>query len=114
MAVRVSTDNDWQLLERPETVTLFCKTQEKPPPTGQDVPNCEFFNVKKDKLAGDALLAKIDISVRMWASQMSGAVPKMWDQLLRKKDGSKWIIMIVEPVAWESEYRLHLQRSPKS
>ena len=116
MGVRIDTSRDHDsLAEAPETILYNSKTVEKPDPEGQwvRVPNCEVFPIDKRRLQADSLLSKFDMTCRGAKTDFGGIVPKIEDIWQRAKDGTYWVVKMVDVVSFGNEYRLHNVKSTK-
>lgn len=115
MAVHVNTANDWRLAEDPETIKYGSKTAEAPPAenTWATVEYAEVFPIRKDKLTSDALLATMDLTVRLYKAKLGAIVPKEYDIWKRVRDGTYWVVKLVEVLSFGNEYRCHCIKSTK-
>ena len=115
MAVRINTANDYLLAEDPETVLYASKTAEKPPDEAAwlSIDWVEVFPIKREFQVGDALLTVRDVTARFAKAELKGIAPKEGDLWNRLRDGSYWVVKVVETLSFGNEYRLHCQKSTK-
>lgn len=105
-----------------ETITYFEKTEEAPPASGYTVKGTLWLAIRKDQLKADSLLAKMDLTVELARNKLLEAkdedgetvdheiVPKI-DDIMRRENGTRWIVKLVEFVAHQNQYRVHVQMS---
>lgn len=115
MGVKINTANDWKLAEDPESVLYCSKAGEAPSdvPTWPRIDWVEIFPINKTRLTSDSLLANMDMTARFAKAKMGGIVPKIDDIFKRLRDGTYWVVKLVDVLSFGNEYRLHAIKSTK-
>lgn len=112
MPLEVDLSDDHEVWDTVETISYFAKTVEKPPQTGVPVEGTLWLAIRKDRLLGDSILAQMDLTVNLAVGKLGEIVPKT-DDIMQRADGTRWIIKLVEFVAAECEFRVHVKMSRK-
>lgn len=111
MAIDYSTD--YLIWDDVETITYFSKVGEAVPATGTTVTHTLWMSIRKSRLTADSLLAKMDLTVNIPGATLGTIVPKVGD-VLRRSNGTRWIVGVVEVIVVGNEYRVHVSRSFKN
>lgn len=108
----IDMSNDHEVWDGVETVTYFAKDEEAPPLTGATVEGTLWLSIRKDRLPGDSILLKMDLTVDLPVANLGGIVPKA-DDIMERANGTRWVIKLAEVVAAENEYRVRVIRDRK-
>lgn len=110
----VDMSRDHEVWVDVETV-LYCeKTAEAPQMVDNWYPieGTLWLAIKKDYLPADSPLLKMDLTVDLPRLKLGEIVPKQ-DDLMKRGDGTFWVIKMVEWVATQQEYRARVIKSTK-
>lgn len=110
----VDMSRDHEVWVDTETVLYDSKTGEQPHPEAQwaTVQSTLWLAIKKDMLPADSPLLKMDLMVELPKLKLGAIVPKFKD-MMKRADGTYWTVEIVEWVATQQEYRVHVMKSTK-
>lgn len=96
MVVAVDTSNHWRFVTGRETVTLFAKVNETVPVVGATVPNAKRWQLAKELILADAMLAKFGLKWSIWLNQIPTGVPPKIGDVLQDQYGVRWVLQRVD------------------
>lgn len=117
MTLEFDCSEDHEVWDGVETITYFSKTTEAPPGSGVEVEGTLWLAIRKDRLPADSILLDMDLTVELPVANLLDAdnaaiVPKRKD-ILERADGTRWTAELIELVAMETQYRVHVKRGHK-